>query len=170
MSGAQTANVIQKSKVTHHAWADPKPFKEGETKKLIGTIVGRSIGVKTVKMPNGDMYSGLRGSFEATNADTGEVTVGGICYLPSGFHDLILGKYDGLADGEKEPVVEFAYRVFSVPATNPQRFSYAFEPVLPPEEADDLAHLRKALAGKAAKAIASEGKTGQGGTPQTKAA
>ena len=153
MSGSQSPNIIQKAKVTHHAWADPKPIPEGQTRKLIGTVVGRSIGIKHGTMPNGDPFKGLRGQFEATNADTGEITVAGVCFLPSGFHDLVLAKYENLPEGERDPVVEFAYRVFSVRAPNAHGFSYAFEPVLKPETADDLAHLREALTAKGAPKI-----------------
>lgn len=136
--------IIEKSKVTHHAWASKLPFPEGKDRKLIGTIIGQASGTKDVKAPNGDVFSALRGRFEATNADTGEITVGGICYLPSGFHDMVEEQIKAL--GDDPGTVEFAYRVWSVTATNPQKFSYAFEPMLKPRGADALAELRALVA------------------------
>lgn len=156
--------VIEKSKVTHHAWAEPK-LREGEGKKLIGTIIGRATGIKAIKMPNGDVFEGLKGMFEASNAETGEVTSSGVCYLPSGFHDLVIEKLRS-GDGEQLLTVEFAYRVFSVPATNPQKFSYAFEPLMPPQETDELSNLRKLTA----KPPAPQAKIEAPKSPTTKAA
>lgn len=128
----------EQSKLTHHAWASPAQKKDAPAKREIGTVIGRATDIKVIKMPNGDTYSGLRGSFEATNAETGEVTTAGICYLPSGFHDGVLSKLEqeGVAS------VDFAYRVYSIPASNPQGFSYAMEPLLPATESDELSTLR----------------------------
>lgn len=141
---------VEVSKLTHHAWASPRQDKNAGAKRLIGTVIGRANGIKQINMPNGDKYEGLRGQFEAVNAETGEVTMSGICYLPSGFHDGVL---DQLRD-DNTASVDFAYRVFSIPSQNPQGYSYAMEPLLEPRESDPLSELRKTAAGKNPKAIA----------------
>lgn len=144
MSTSTTPSRVEQSKLTHHAWGDPKQKKDAGAKKEIGTVIGRATGIKLIKMPNGDTFEGLRGSFEASNSDTGEITSSAICYLPAGFHDGVLEKLRG----DDVAAVDFAYRVYSVPAGNPQGFSYAFEPLLPPKESDELSSLRALITAK----------------------
>lgn len=114
--------------------------KKAGKRHLLGTIMGTASRIKNKVDAKGEVFEAIVGDFEGTKAD-GNVVKSGLLYLPSGIHEMLA---DPLKEDDAKPI-DFAMRIFTVPADNPIGYSYLVEPVLPPSAADPLAHIREAM-------------------------
>lgn len=122
---------------------------EGDSVPLM-TVVGRVTGLKAGSvnrtLPNGEQMSSdyvkLKGNFEATNEQTGEITPNvGECILPNFVSDPIAGALRGGADS-----VDFAIRVdvkFKLAAATGYEFTAVS--LLPIQQADSVNDIKRRL-------------------------
>lgn len=138
---AETSEV---AKITPALLGKPSRAKADGKEVALAIVFGNATGVKMVKSPNGDMFEALRGDFEATSLETGEILKSGILYLPTGIHDRILEKIKA----DPDTVVQFAIQLSAIPASNPQGYTWKATNRAKIEQADPLAKLREeAMAG-----------------------
>lgn len=113
-----------------HALAD------GQTTLKLCTIKGIASGIKTVEDPvHGRTFFPLVGMFQATNAQTGDVTRSGVLYLPGGIHESYESRVRNLEDGD---TLQFHVEIRAVKADNPAGYSYEAVDLMPPSEVDPL--------------------------------
>lgn len=111
---------------------------------LIGDIIGLVTGMKAKELPDGSPSIAFEGSFEATNAETGECLQAGVFYFPSALSGLAVSIAKALQD-EPNVARAFAVRLTAVPAANPIGYSYTGENLAPLESADPLAGVKARL-------------------------
>lgn len=131
MSGTTERATSQKAKLVIKDLGNPKkvdPDKHNNANPLfLGVIKGKAFGIKTKVDAKGEAFEALQGYFIGEPADpSADVVASGMCYLPGGFHEIIVEQLRGAANTE----VQFAYGVYVVPANNPIGYSYLFRPVL----------------------------------------
>lgn len=145
--------TMLKNKVVLKDVGNPKAvtmLPDGQTKLLLGTIIGIASGTVERKAADGlTTFTGLKGSFEAVPANADNDTVqGGVCFLPESFQGPI---EDMLADDADS--VKFAFEVYAVKADNPQGYSWAMQPLTEAAQNDPLAELRALAPASKAPAI-----------------
>lgn len=130
-----------------------------EKKELVcARLFGMAAGIKIVKAANGDTFEAITGSFEAHNAETGEVFQSGILYLPSGLHERVVEPLKN----DPDSTIEFGIEISAYPAGNPQGYSWKAKPLFKASAADPLAQLRTtALSGFTPKALPAPEKPGK---------
>jgi hypothetical protein len=119
-----------------------KLLPEGQTRLLLGTIVGIADGIKIAKGADGiSEFKGLKGTFEGVPADTSKpITKSGVAFLGDAFQADIVA----LLEDEKGPdSVSFAYEVWVIRATNAAGYSWALVPKMQAAPNDPLAEMRK---------------------------
>ena len=128
--------IVMKSKVTVKELLSPRDPPPDGTPKILGIIFGAATGTKLVKMPNGDVFTGLVGMFGAVpEGKEGEILIrSGACYLPTSFQDELIATLNS-AEGQQ---VRFAYRVMSQHSTSPAGYQYAAINLMPPAATDPL--------------------------------
>lgn len=153
-------------------------LKDGEN-ILVGTMIG--VAQDTVERTDqvGEKFSGLSGVFELTPAITDkdkggreEATKAGQLFLPGPIFDAInialqkvLYPNPEKPDKKSRGSVEFAAKVFVMRKAK-GKFDWQVQPVVDPVATDPLAHLRRALGGKAAPEAAPS--TTEPGAPSAK--
>lgn len=113
---------------------------------VIGRVTGLKAGSVNRTLPNGEQMSSdyvkLKGNFEATNEQTGEITPNvGECILPNFVSDPIAGALRGGADS-----VDFAIRVdvkFKLAAATGYEFTAVS--LLPIKQADSVNDIKRQL-------------------------
>lgn len=111
---------------------------------VVGDIIGLATEAKATVLDDGSPSIALKGSFETTNADTGEVLQSGICYLPSALSGLIVAVVKELQKENPLPQA-FAVRLIAFPASNPIGYSYKATNLAPQHTADPLAGVKAAM-------------------------
>lgn len=121
--------------------------KVAETKKeaVIGIIMGEVTDFKTKTLDDGTETIALRGSFEATNAETGEVLSSGTCYLPSALEGLTVSLAKELQKKDAKPQM-FAVELTCYPADNKSGYSYRGKNLVPQMSSDPLMAIRAEMA------------------------
>lgn len=85
------------------------------------------------------------GSFEGVNAETGEVTVAGQCYLPEVVESIVAAQF--MSDDVSS--VQFAWSIFvQADETSVTGYIYTAEPLINEEEANPLNALKAKIAGQ----------------------
>lgn len=148
--------VTIKSKLVFKDLGEPAAVKllpEGQTKILLGTIVGIADGIKVSKGADGiTEFRGLKGTFEGVPADPKRDTVkSGVAFLGDAFQADIIALLDE-KDGPES--VSFAYEVWVVKAPNAAGYSWALAPKMPAAANDPLSEMRKLVTQAPAPAIA----------------
>ena len=96
---------------------------------------------------------GLAGNIEALNLMTGEIFVGGVFYLPSGFHEMMMARLNSALDrvsGAKK--IKFEIELHATGDSNLAGYSWKLFNRAKPEVGDELAAMRhKALTGSSKK-------------------
>jgi hypothetical protein len=120
--------------------AQPKKnsLTEGESKN-IAIVIGRVSKYEVGQSTFGE-FTKFRGSFEATNVETGKVYKSGACFLPQVVEALLVDAVDNAPDNS---AVDFALAIgvkFSETATG---YEYTVEPLTELKEADELTALRQ---------------------------
>lgn len=116
---------------------------DGKNSLLMGTIMGRVEKVITRTMPNGDIYEGLSGFFEAIPSNPElPIVQSGICYLPTGFLELLTGPLKKAQEANPAAYLDFIFEVEAVKDSNPQGYTWRYTPRVATTSADPLAHLR----------------------------
>lgn len=127
---------------------------DNETTLKLCVIKGIADGVKQVEDPvHGKVFFPLTGRFQATNAQTGDVTRSGILYLPSGIHETYEAGVRKLEEGDS---LQFVLELRAVKADNPAGYSYEAVDLMPPSEVDPLDQIGKQLETKQAVAALPE--------------
>ena len=147
MVGKITVGSCGFARVASRAKADNKEF-------ICGDIVGLVSDVKEVTIQDsrtGEAVSSLAflGSFEAINAETGEVFQSGVCYLPSALSALavqIARSAQELKEKGETLKQAFAVRLVAFPAQNPVGYSYKCQNLAPQASVDPLAAVKAAIA------------------------
>jgi len=167
------AKRIQKTKLVLKDIVNPKKvaanFPEGSTASVVGGsimgLVSKVVrGMAKAKDGLTDVETvGLGGTFEGIPADPERDTViSGVCYLSAAFQDPIIdilevqnndGKWIRNPQWDGRPI-QMVAQVHVTPATNPQGYSWALEPVGElTMQVDPLAELRAKLMKPAAAQI-----------------
>ena len=134
MSGAENKarGTVQKAKLVIKDIGNPKKGADTDTYSatkpyILGVIKGKAFGTKIKVDPKGEAFEALVGFFVGEPADPNvDMVAAGMCYLPGGFHEMIVEQLRGRANTE----VQFAYEVATVPDSNPIGYSYRFRPIL----------------------------------------
>lgn len=127
---------------------------------VLGVILGRASGISTRTDANtGEINERLTGMFEGRPADpTRDIVQSGACFLPGGFHEMILEKMRPVknAEGEYEtpPPIDFAVEVRTIKASNKAGYSYKLVPLIEATQSDPLSELRETIAHKLPKMLA----------------
>lgn len=142
-----SVNIIAKLSVKTMG-CNPALGKEGRVH--IARIFGVANGIKIAKGTNGDILYGVTGDFRGQRPDKpGETWQSGVLYLPAGINELVLNAVDtGEVDKNDKPVyaeIQFAFDVFSKPASNPAGYQYEATPIVDAKETDKMAELAAAL-------------------------
>jgi len=131
----------------------------GDVKKLIAghatgtkldlfTIMGVSSGVESGSSTYGDWVA-FKGKFEATNLETGEVSLAPKCFLPEPLQSMTVEAL------REHGTVEFAIVVGVLVNTElPMGYEYTCNPLHEIKQSDDLAHLRALTTAYAPKLLA----------------
>jgi hypothetical protein len=142
----------------------------------LGRFAGIVSGLRTtVNDDTGEVQYGLRGQFRGVSAkleqvpvlnkdgspkkdnkgepvlqDGGPITVtSGVCYLPGGMQDMIMGALAAAQEADAKATVQFALDLYGIRAANKAGYSFVAENLIEAEEADPLDMLLS-LAGDAA--------------------
>lgn len=110
-------------------------FRDKSKNHPLYRVVGKCNGSRTGAGKEGmNDWVAMLGSFQATNAITGEVFRAGACFLPQFAADLVLGQLGGDVDS-----VKFA---FDIGAQHDERsatsYIYTAVPLMEPSEDDEL--------------------------------
>lgn len=112
-------------------------------------------------LPDGKVQQWLKllGQFRATNLETGEVFVSGVCILPGAGNDLVYGALKALEGDGAGGTVEFAFRIgIQRDKTAATGYVYVIEQTYQPAKADALDALQTKLMGAATAPAALENK------------
>lgn len=139
--------IVMKSKITVKELLSPRDPPPDGAPKVLGMIFGVATGTKLVKMPNGDVFTGLVGMFGAVpEGKDGEILIrSGACYLPTSFQDELIATLNS-AEGQQ---VRFAYRVMSQHSTSPAGYQYAAINLMAPATTDPLTAMLAGIKGEA---------------------
>ncbi len=110
------------------------------------TVIGIAQGVQTGTTDYGE-WTALKGQFEATNKETGEVFQAPKCFLPDPLNGMIAATLQE-TDEEGNRVnssVQFAVEVGVKPADTATGYEYTTKEIVESNEADPLAALRDAV-------------------------
>jgi hypothetical protein len=148
-------------------------FDDGDqTVHPLGRIIGRASKVSRKPDPKDPdkLYVSLVGQFEGTPFDDDRPIIrSGVCYLPPGVHEEVVEAVEEMhriwrdenPDSKLGPVgvVEFAFDIGTIKATNAAGYSYACTPVkTKAKEIDPFAQLRGDLKGTSFKLLEGPGK------------
>ena len=123
-----------------------KNLKDGETRLLMGTVIGEVSRMVTRTMPTGEVYEGFGGTFEAIPADPNLPTVrSGVLYLPGGFFELIANPFKEMSASDDTARLQFGFEVYAVKDSNPQGYAWQYVPLGEPGKSDPLAAIRSSL-------------------------
>jgi hypothetical protein len=146
---------------------------------LLGTIVGIVSGLRqTINNDTGEIQNGLKGQFRGVSTlgeDSGKeigdknparTVTAGVCYLPGGIQEMIEGALaaaqDTTSGGDARATVQFALKLFAIPATNRAGYSFDADNLVEATESDPLdALLTAATAEAPALTDQTEGKKGK---------
>ncbi len=117
---------VQRTKLVFKDLGDPKRIaaeKEDVKEILLGTMIGIATDIVERKGPDGvDVFTGLKGSFEAIPTDEEmSIVKSGLTFLPEAFQEPIVAQ---LSDEDNEGPVQFACEIWVIRATNPQGYSW----------------------------------------------
>jgi len=119
---------------------------------LLGAIIGIATGIKEGKDPQGNVFTGLKGDFEATFTEEGKNPVrSGVCFMPDAFQEPLVNLLSDEVDANGQVTREaaksamYGYEVFVIRANNAAGYSWQLRPVTPPSENDPLSELRKLI-------------------------
>jgi len=116
---------------------------ENERRMMMGTVMGYVDKIITRTMPNGEVYEGFSGYFEAIPSNPElPVVQSGVCYFPSGFHNLIAEPLKDAQKTDENARIDFVFEVSAVKSNNPQGYSWEYTPKIASKSSDPLAHLR----------------------------
>lgn len=123
--------------------AQPKAgsLAEGEVKKL-AVFYGRCTGYVTGESSFGEFVK-FRGSFEAVNADTGEVYRSSNILMPDIITNLLRDALDNREDDSA--ALEFAIELGAKYATTSRGYEYTVVPLVQLAESDELGRLRNEI-------------------------
>lgn len=123
----------------------PQIAKLGKEKDTpLYTVIGRATGWRANEHPQYGMSYGIRGQFEATNLDTGEVKSSAVFWPPAYLAEQMVA---GIDDAKEMGggAIQFALRVGVKPSdSSPVGYEYYASEIVKVEESDPLADLRKA--------------------------
>lgn len=130
----------------------PEVAKVEKKEVALAHLYGIASGTTVKKAPNGDVFIGITGEFEAVNLADGKVFRSGIIYLPGGIHESLVAALVPGADGKVSPV-DFGIEIMSRPDSNPIGYGYAARELVKVERADPLAKMRALIAPKTQAAL-----------------
>ncbi len=164
------ANAVKSKIVPGKDLGEPSAVKllQGDNAELMmGTVFGIVSGIIQRKMPTGEVYEGLKGTFQAVPADPKRDTItSGVCYLPSGFYELIADPFKALQAEDETATLKFGFEVSAVKANNPAGYSWKYQPLVEPSKDDPLATFRAELSQAGAK-LAVTDQSGEGAAEAT---
>lgn len=136
----------------------PAAVKQEQTGKLaIARIFGKMtrIGVQE-DITQGKTWKFMQGTFEGINMQDGTVLRSSRLYLPDGIAQVVEEAYNRALAKDSEAAgkelkdikgeISFAFEIRSIKANNPAGYSYEAVALRSPQEEDELAEMRKALA------------------------
>ncbi len=126
--------LIKKITVKTVCGSMKRPGENDPEHKLM-MVVGVATGVKSGESNFGP-WQALRGQFQATNMETGEIFRSGVCILPNIAQDLLLPQLFG----EGVNGVEFGLEIGVRPSSTPIGYEYTCNPVFQADN-DPLAHV-----------------------------
>lgn len=146
MADTTTPTVETKSKIVMKTLGNPKVGAALEVGQrfFLGRVVGMVSGVVRKLGDDGETLEGLKGSFKAYSGDGKRVTLSGVCYLPGGINEGVIA-----AGEQSNGEVQFAYDIFTQPATNKAGYEYVALPLTDLSVADPLAALEASFSTKA---------------------
>lgn len=144
--------------------------KDQGTKLSLCRMYGKATAVAYQEdKDNGKMYTFFKGTFEGINLQDGVVLRSGKMFLPEGISNVVETAIKSAQENDPKASVSFAFEIRSVQATNPIGYSYEAVAIQKPEAEDELAAMRKTIAGfTAGKALlghATTPKVLEGGKP-----
>lgn len=148
------------AKLSQRSCGDPRKaivnLPEAETRKYMGSIIGEAVGIARRTSPDGEkVHEGLKGAFEATSSETGEVTSSATLYLPEGMAESFLGIFR--KDNPPASML-IGLDVGIIRASNPQGYSWELTPQLADTDTVDPLKLAREKFAAAKTAIADKGK------------
>ncbi|HEY6018368.1 MAG TPA: hypothetical protein VIY48_00250 [Candidatus Paceibacterota bacterium] len=114
---------------------DGEPKKMLEAPVMVMRVIGHATGYEVKSSQYGDSLA-FKGTFKATNLETGEISHSGQCFLPNVMADQLGSVLDQVDSG-----AEFAVDVAAVPANNVFGYEYRVKPLLEVKESPILAAL-----------------------------
>ena len=138
-----------KSKIVMKDLGDPRliaTLPENQNKLVLGSIIGSATDIITRTSDQGEVLTGLRGSFEAMPMDEKkDVVRADTLWLQSSatkmITDVLMDAEGNIASGG----VKFGFEVAVVKATNPLGYTWSLQPMIKPAADDPLNTLRAQL-------------------------
>lgn len=141
--------------------------KEQGTKLAIARMYGKASAVKYQEdKDNGKIYTYFAGTFEGINLQDGTVLRSGKMFLPEGISNVVETAIKTAQSKDDKASISFAFEIRAVQASNPIGYSYEAAAIQKPEAEDELAAMRKTIAGFTAgkQLLGHEGKALAGST------
>lgn len=125
-----------------NVWGDIKRPAEGDKPVEVMHVLGIVNGIRELqdKFKPGQLSFGLRGQFEAANAQTGEVFVAPECFLPEPYHSMLVEQIKR-GDTDIGVALSISYKY----AKTQIGYEYVTKPHVKPTGIDILADLRSSL-------------------------
>lgn len=144
------ALISQRTKLVLKDLGNPDAIKsqKDDVKRLVlGTLVGRASGfIERTNPKDGEVMEGLTGEFRSIPADAeADQLESGVLFIPDAFHNLIAARLKKAKEADANAVINFAFEVASVRATNPQGRSWDFKPMIDPGEENPMDKLVSSL-------------------------
>lgn len=135
-------NVARKITVKGIVGTIKRP-EEGDKPRELMTVIGIATGIRQVedRYHPGQLQYGIKGTFEAVNTETGEVTTANEVFLPSMIQDAVV---EALKSGKNENV-QFAVSVSLKYSKIPIGYEYVVKPLVKIAAADILEDLRASI-------------------------
>jgi hypothetical protein len=142
--------ISQRTKLVLKDLGNPDEIKsqpDTVRRMVLGTLVGRAGGfIERTNPKDGEVMEGLTGEFRSIPANPeADQLESGVLFIPDAFHNLIASKLREAKKADANAVINFAFEVASVRATNPQGRSWDFKPMIDAGEENPLDKLVSAL-------------------------
>lgn len=138
--------VESKSKIVMKILGNPKGGAVIEPGKqhYLGRVYGKATGISERADPTGNVYKGLKGTFQGEPADiTKPIIRSALIYLPRGFFEIVETQFEG---DNPAAEVSFAFDVYTQPADNAAGYEYSLSHVIKPDAKDPLDDMAEQLA------------------------
>ena len=120
-------------------------------------VWGQARNIKATTGNDGSPVFGLTGAFRATNIAEKKEFASAVLYLPGGILEMILDPLEQILNGDdkaaKQNGVEFAFDIFSLPATNKAGYTFKAASLIESRQTDPLAAMTEALGKQALPAL-----------------